>query len=267
MNLPFNIINSARAGYEFLVSERRYLLRLALIPALVKLICYVAALSLGFENNVVRMSLILLPASLMEGWMLAHAIRLITLGQRWPFQPTGDTDADMAVLRVRMHGVMGGLVAYALINVLLAGLLATMTGLLPHMPEGGQPAPIDAGRAILMLAVMGGTLWAFPLLWVFIPLSLSMDAREWLREVRGFRFSLPMIAVWLLCYLPVAAIMMLGISAIISPFPEGQVPAGARFSVMILSVVLDTVKALLGTAGMTFALGDYFANRDTWRAA
>lgn len=267
MSLPFNIINAARAGYQLMIQERRYLLRLAMIPTLIKLVCYVTALSLGFEDNMVRMALVLLPASLVEGWMLAHVIRMITLGQRWPFQPTGDMEADVAVLRTRMHGIMGGLVSYALVNVLLAGLLALMTGMAPVMVDGAPPEPMDAGRAMILLVMMSTTIWAFPLLWVFIPLSLSMDAREWLKEIRGLRFALPMIAVWLLCYLPVAAVMMIGINAILSPFAEGAVPVGARFSVIILSVVLDTVKALIGTAGMTFALGEYFANKNSRRPA
>lgn len=267
MNLPFNIVNAARAGYQLMIQERRYLLRLAVIPILIKLVCYVTALSLGFEGNMVRMALVLLPASLVEGWMLAHMIRLITLGQRWPFQPTGDMDADVAVLRSRMHGVMGGLVSYALINVLLAGLLALLTGLAPEITEGTQPEADDAGRAMILLIVMSTMIWGFPLLWLFIPLSLSMDAKEWLIEVRGLRFALPMIAVWLLCYLPVAAVTLIGINAIISPFPEGAIPTGARFSVIILSVILDTVKALIGTAGMTFALGEYFANKGPRRVA
>lgn len=267
MNFPFNIINAVRAGYEFMLQERAYLLRLALIPTLIKLVCYVAALSLGFENNMVRMAIVLLPASLAEGWMLAHVIRLITLGQRWPFRPTGDMDADMAALRVRMHGVMSGLIAYALINVLLAGLLALAMGMAPDVAEGAQPQAGDAGRALVMLGVMVGMVWAFPLMWVFVPLSLSMDARDWLREVKGFRFSLPMIAVWMLCFLPVTAITMLGVSAILSPFAEGEIPAGARFSAIVLSVILDTVKALIGTAGITFALGEFFASKGTRKSA
>ena len=262
MNLPFNIVNAVRAAYLFLIAERNYLLRLAVAPVLIKLVCYVTALALGYEDNLLRMALILVPASLIEGWMLAHVIRLITLGQRWPFQVTGDDEADIAVLQKRMHGVMGGLVSYALINILLAGLLAAMTMFAPVAPvDGAQPSAGDAGRAVMMLFAMGGLLWAFPLLWVYIPLSTSSDARAWLKDIRGMRFSLPMIGVWLLSYLPVAAVTMLGVNAILSPFPEGSVPAGARFAAIILSVVLDTLKALIGTAAMTFALGDYHARK------
>lgn len=267
MNFPFNIIDSVRAGYEFIFRERAYLLRLALVPVLIKLVCFIAAISLGVEGNMVRMAIVMLPASLAEGWMLAHVIRLITLGQRWPFQPTGDMEADMSVLRTRMHGVMGGLVTYALINLLLAGLLALMMGMAPQAADAGVPQTVDAGRALLMLVIMGAVIWAFPLLWVFVPLSLSMDGRAWLQEVRGLRFSLPMIAVWVLCFLPVTAIAMLGISAIISPFPPDAIPAGARFSSIILSVILDTAKALIGTAGITFALGEYFANKGSRETA
>lgn len=257
MNFPFDMIGAARAGYQFVIHERAYLLRLAVVPILIKLVCYVTAVALGYQDNMLRMALILLPASLVEGWMLSHMVRLIMLGQRWPFQPTGDDAADFEVLKRRMQGVMGGLVCYALINVLVAGVFALMTWLMPEAAEG-QKAAVDPLRALAAVSITVASFWAFPLLWIFIPLATSMDPASWARRVIGWRFSLPLIGVWIMCFLPVVTITMIGVSAIVSPFAVGEIPEGARFAVIILSVILDTVKAVIGTAGITFALADYY---------
>lgn len=258
MNTPFNIVQSARSAYRFIYAERLYILRLALFPTLIKLVCYVAGLALGYEDNMIRMALILLPASLVEGWMLSHLVRLIMLGQRWPFQPTGDTEADLEALEPRMRGVMGGLITYALINMVIAGVMALLVGMVPDTADPAAAQVVSPSQALLMMMALVACIWGFPLLWIYIPMATSMDAASWARSVFGLRFSFPMIAVWMLCYLPVAAITLFGVSAILSPFGGGEVPDGARFAVIIIGVILDTAKALLGTAGITFALGEFY---------
>lgn len=250
---PFNVIQSARSAYHLLIAERRYLLRLAIVPAFIKLVCYTAGLSMGYENNLVRMALILLPASLVEGWMLAHLVRLIVLNQRWPFQPSGNEEADMAVLETRMYGIMGGLITYVLINLLVAGALALVAS------TGSLDAEtVPPGQALAMMTGLIAMVWAFPLLWLYIPMAAGADTLAWLKNFRGLRVSLSMIGVWLLCYLPIAAMTLFGISAILGPFKGGDIPAGANFAVIIVSVILDTAKALLATAGMTYAVKDFY---------
>jgi hypothetical protein len=260
MNAPFNIVQSARSAYSFIYAEHKYILRLALFPTLIKLVCYVAGLTLGYDDNMLRMALILLPASLVEGWMLSHVIRLIVLNQRWPFQPTGDTEADLKTLEPRMRGVMSGLITYALINMLIAGVMAVLMGMVPDTLDPAAGAAVSPQQAMLMMLIMAGCVWGFPLLWLYIPMATGMDPKSWAKSVVGLKFSFPMIAIWMLCYLPVAAITLFGVSAILSPFGQGEIPTGARFAVIIIGVILDTAKALLGTAGMTYALTEFYKN-------
>lgn len=262
MEFPFRIVPAAQNAYRLLSAERLYVLRLAFFPTVIKLVCYVTGLTLGYEDNVLRMSLILVPASLVEGWMLAHLVRLIVLGQRWPFRPSGNDEADIAMLEPRMRGVLGGLITYTLINLLIAGAMALVMG----GGSGGveaDAAEITASplQATLMMAMMAAGIWGFPLLWLYIPVAGGMDVRRWIDEIRGLKFSLPLMGVWLLCYLPIAALTIFGVSAILSPFETGAIPTGARFAVIIIGVILDTAKSLLGTAGITFALMDYYHNK------
>lgn len=260
MDFPFRILPSAQNAYRLLAAERAYILRLAIVPTIIKLVCYVAGLSLGYEDNVLRMALILVPASLVEGWMLSHLVRLIVLGQRWPFRPTGDDEADIAVLEPRMRGVMGGLITYTLIHLIIAGVMALVMSMAPTSLDPAASSEVSASPAqvMLIMSVMVAAVWGFPLLWTYIPVASGMDPRNWVREWTGLKFSLPMMGVWLLCYLPIAALTIFGVSAILTPFGMGEIPAGARFAVIIVGVILDTVKALLATAGISFALMDFY---------
>ncbi|MCB1529442.1 MAG: hypothetical protein H6853_00915 [Rhodospirillales bacterium] len=255
--VSFDIITAAGKAYIKLWEERAYLLHLALVPTLIKLTCYTAAMALGYEENILRLSLCLLPAYFAEGWMLSHLVRLIVLGQRWPFRPSGDEEADMPLLRERLRGVMSGTLAYVLINLALAGYLTIM---LHFGPQGAAPEDIDPRKALFGFASLVFAFWAVRLIWLYIPLALNMPARDYLKSLGGFSSSLSLIGVWLLCFVPAVAAMLIGQSMILAPFLEGEVPKIVHFSIIFLRVVLDTIKVLLCTAGIAYGLSDLYNN-------
>lgn len=250
----FDIIAPTIKAYRFSWAERHYLVRLVMVPLLLKIAGYMAGFSMGYQDNQIALTLCLLPAYFAEGWMLSHFVRLLALGHRWPFKPTGNFEADLAVLRIRARGVMSGLVSYVIINMALGGIMAMMMTVMPESSEDPGAVPPQMGVAILMILV--SFVWLFRLTWLYIPLALNMSGEKYLIAVRGYLTSFPMIGVWILCVVPfILAVQLAG-----GVFQEAGGPIGG-FLVILLLVVVDTVKNIVATAGLTYLLQDIYKKR------
>ena len=119
----FDVIEAGGKGYSFAWAERRYLLRLALVPLLIKLVCHTVVLTFEWQTDFMRQALVMLPSYFADGWLMAHLVRLVFLEQRWPFRPTGNKEQDLTVLEDRARGVLSGVLVFALIKFLLAGVV------------------------------------------------------------------------------------------------------------------------------------------------
>lgn len=258
----FDIISAAAKAYKTTWAERRYLLRLAAIPFLIKLVCFVLAATFAKEDDqYLRFMLIMVPGLLAEGWMLSHYTRLLVIGHRWPFRATGDFDSDMAILAVRARGVLSGMIVYVLINMAL-GLLMAMVGqiMMPYLSGDDQVAQADIPPPIMMFSafMLGFLFWGFRLLWLYIPFAVNADAKPYLLALRGLSSSLYMIGLWLICFAPAFFVLRI-LGGFIGGLLSVSIGDGASSLVLILMTVLaDTVKSLLATAGMTYALMNIF---------
>lgn len=177
----FDIITAAANAYTTTWASRKYLLRLAAVPVALKLIFFtIASIYAGGndteDSNYMLFMLILVPALIAEGWMLAHWIRFLVLGQTWPFRPTGDVEADKEMLSTRARGVLGGMIVFVLINMAI-GLLNDVVAraMTPYMAMG--EADIDKVPAIIpvfSVFFLVFMFWGFRLLWLHIPFALNM---------------------------------------------------------------------------------------------
>jgi hypothetical protein len=248
----FSIIDTAGLAYQTVWRERGYLFRLAVAPILVKLVCFVFALAAGYEDNVLRLTLCLVPAYLAEGWMIAHFVRLIGLNQRWPFRPSGIEAEDRAQIMTRGRGILGGAIAYTLINVMIGGYMALMMKVIPFNLQPEDVPPQTALLGILMLAF---SVFAFRLIWAHIPLALNVPVRRILTMLAGRGLTFRFFGVWAMCYIPAMAGLLMFVSILFAPFDPEAMPSAAEFGMIVVRVAFDTIKALLCTAGMalTFA--------------
>lgn len=253
----FDTIAAAANAYKTCWASRQYLLRLAAVPLAVKILCFSIA-SIYAGGNYLLFMLILVPALVAEGWMLAHFIRFIVLGQTWPFRPSGDVEADKAMLGLRARGILSGMIVFVLVNMAV-GLVNEMVSrvMTPYIPAGpvGQDVDIPPQVAFLSFAILVFMFWGFRLLWIYIPYALNMDARDYLRGLKGWKSSLPLIGAWLLCFIP----FILTLKFLDSLF-TGLLPGDAGiFLSRMVSIVLDTVKNIVTTAGLTFGLREIFS--------
>ena len=263
----FDILTVATSAYKKSWDARRYLLRLAAVPLALKLFCFTIASYYissadGNQNNYIVFMLIMIPALVAEGWMLSHYIRFLILGQSWPFRATGDMDADMAVLTERARGILGGMIVFVLINMTV-GFLNEIVGrtMMPYMPTGSgeQTVQIPPHIAMLSFVLIGFMFWGFRLLWLYIPYALNMDIKSYLAGIKGASASLHMIGLWLLCFVPFILLLKVASMVIAAPLTLAFGPGVGGFASVIMSVITDTLKSIVSTAGMTFALQAMFA--------
>lgn len=258
----FDMIDAAGRSYRLVWQERHYLAQLAAVPILIKLLTYIIITRMGWEEHFLRQAIVFLPSYLADGWMLAHFVRLILLDQRWPFRPSGRPEADRAALRDRADGVLAGTVAHALIKFLLAGGigLIVMAGLAAPAPGTGAGTGAGTGTslagAMALLAVTGAGLWAFRLIWLYIPVTVGYAVRRILRDMGGYVTSFRLLGLWLVCCLPMFMLVRFVSALIVAPYGPGAgaMPLVTSMILGFLYVMLSTVNVFLTTAGMTFAM-------------
>jgi len=248
----FDITRAAARAYQTSWAERRYLVKMALVPFLLKCVCYLLAFSYGQEDNYLRLTLCMLPAYFAEGWMLSHYTRLLFLGHRWPFRPSGDFQQDIPLLRTRARGIMSGLLVYVLINMAIGFMLSFIIRIMPT--PGTDPSDIPDSLGFLLIMVLAFSFWGFRLVWLYIPYAVNMDASYYLHALRGPLSSLSIIGVWLMCIMPFFLLVQIPGSLLHHLMKDTAGDTVASFIFIILLMGVDTVKNIISTAGVGYGL-------------
>lgn len=252
----FDLIAVTGRAYQTVWAERRYLLRLAAIPFLFKILFFTLGYSQGGDENLLRMTLFMLPAWVVEGWMLAHVARLVLLGQRWPFRPTGERDVDLPVLQDRYRGVMGGAVTFALTQFIVGGWFALLMYIVPvDLAADPTQQSVSGAAAVTACVLLGVALYFFRYLWLYVPAAVRVPLRPAaVRLSVGMGISLRLLGLWFLCAVPamVALQMIVGLLVTLA----GNEAGGDV--VIVLSVAakaaFDIVKNLLCAVAVCHAL-------------
>lgn len=259
----FDLIACVKQAYSLLWAERAYILRLALVPFFIKIICYTLGYYQGGDENMLHLTLYMVPAWLVEGWMLAHVARLVILGQRWPFQPSGNIATDLPVLQHRYRGVMGGLIAFALIQMLIGGWFAMLLKAVPISLDAPPEAlSLESDQALAAFLLLGAGLYAFRFLWLFIPAAAGAALEPIVRILsRGGGMSFRLIGVWIMCSLPGLLVMQILIGFILMLLgPDMAAQAMMQISI-VAKVIFDMVKNLLCAIAMAYAFLQMFGKQ------
>lgn len=260
---PHNIARMAKMditaatfdAYKITWAERRYFLRLAAVPFFLKLFCFALASSFAGEaEQYLRFTLILLPALLAEGWMVSHIARLIGLGQRWPFQPTGDIESDMVMLHTRARGIIAGMIVYVLMNMVMGAVIAFVAVYIaPYMPSDPDQTAVEIPPMIAFASalLLGLLVFGFRFGWLNIAYALGLDWRDYVRPLRGWMVSIQFIALWILAFAPIYIVVRLLLTLLL-PLAQGLAgDMGQNFVIIIVTVLADSLKAIV----MTLAMG------------
>lgn len=269
----FNIMDAAGYGYYRVWTERAYLLKLALIPLMIKFACTIALLVLGFQDNILRQGLVLLPGVLAEGWVLAQFLRTLLKDERWPtYLPPEIDDKVLDRLLLRARGIVAAVLAYGLIALasyavryLVFGVVLVDIGVpdgnVEHLATATNPdsrnITINPLVMIPMLGLTVALLWGFRLMWVYIPFSVLMPLRAYLQAVNGWMSSVRMMVLFFCCTMPVMFALMM-ISRILSGLAQGVGGDDvARFIMVFVAVVAETLIGLVATAAFVWAMRSF----------
>lgn len=245
----FDIMEATSFGYRTAWRERNYLIYLAAVPILIKFICHMTVVMLGWQDQFMRQGMIMLPSYFADGWMLSHLVRLIFLDQRWPFRGTGDTAQDNAALTERARGVLGGTLAFVVVEFLMAGFMDAVYPLILMLIDMREPPP----NSVPVMMALGTVvlIWLFRYFWFYIPAAVQYPLPHFSMALKGFKTSLYMLGVWLGCTVP--AILFMG-AVIPRPAPGKSYGMGAEFMAGIVGVMLNTIVSIILTAAMAHAI-------------
>lgn len=244
-----DIIQSAEIAYKKTWAERHYLLPMLILPLLIKYFFFTVA-SIAVEGeNFLRMSLIMLPSYFAEGWLLAHWVRTIVMGHRWPFRPTGDDKADIKSLKLRGRGVLSGAVCFTIIHMAIAGYFAFF---MSYIPVDMKPEDADPSVAIVGMTMLVATVMLFRFVWFYIPLSVNTPPRLFLKVVKPISVTFQLLGLWLVCAVP-AVVMLQFLSGLFSGV-EGESNLIVDNISVLIRITIDMIKNLIATAGLTIAI-------------
>lgn len=249
----FDFIEASSKGYKFLWQERHAIGRFGAIPAVLKFIGFIAITYFGIEQNFLRHGLVLLPSFFAEGLLVMYAIRRALYNEDMPFQPHVSAAAphpDSSRI------IWAGTLVYVLIWLTLSffnGLAMMGAG----VPDGGEVPPEPELKVYLMLTwLLVCAVWLFRFIWLYVPVVMGYSMRDYLRKIGGFRISLYMMGLWLVCYLPFVLLLMLfsDMALIAYPAAEGETVSKTYEYVMAAAKIIANLATTV-TASVAMAYG------------
>ena len=118
----FDIINAVMNTYALIWRERAYLLRLAAVPFVISLINFLFIGLIADDVTPLRRGLLMFPAMVAEGWLVAQFLRTVMTGERWPVMRPEHGKIPITLL-LRVRGLMTCAIVYVLIVLLSNGVL------------------------------------------------------------------------------------------------------------------------------------------------
>ncbi len=280
-SFQFNIMDAAGYGYYRVWQERAYLLKLAFVPILIKFACTIAVFSLDLDKNVLRQGLIMLPSIFAEGWVLAQFLRTLLKNERWPMPiPEVPNMSLVGGLLNRAKGIIAAVLVYVLLGMLAYFSRYLAFELFPSDEEiesarksledsqlansSGQLAEDTDGLSqiltffsfVPMVLLVLGVIWTFRLMWIYIPFSVLMPVKSYLRAVSGFMSSVYMLILFLASMVPATFVAIMLVRVIYNAtdgMGESIVMLGNFVSIFI-SVSTEITVGLITTTAFAWVM-------------
>lgn len=249
----FDFIEASVHGYRFLWTQRITIARMAMPLLLIKIGTFLAILLMGYEEEYLRQGLILLPVSFAEGWLLALLIRMAMFREQ-PFTKNHEHS------KKAHNALLTSAIIYTLIK-LVSGAAAAfiMTqGLHLSEPAANPENTASITTFFASLLAIGGIIWAFRLIWLYVPAAMDIPAIDFLKRLGPLSSSFPLIGIWLICTLPIMAITILGfqIIAAIIPIQEIFPETGQRIIILIGQAITEIAVSITATIAIAYATYD-----------
>ena len=252
--MRIDIVRSSLMGYKTVWEEREYLLKLALVPLIVKFVSTILIYAMEIELLSLRHVLCMVPSYIVEGWMIGQFLRTLMTGERWPMKiPKSPTKEHIGFMLWRTRGILGVILCFTLIMLIQGGMAVYMTDLKELLEIEPRDTPTASSFPIFIaaLAMMFFTIWAFRLVWIYLPLAILMPMGTFLKEIKGIMTSVYMAGVWILSIVPVMFVVMV-VSGLFGG-GDGSLTGISGFLTIMLHVIGEVAAQLVAITAMTYA--------------
>jgi hypothetical protein len=256
-NAPIDIIQITTKTYRRLWAERFYLIHLGVLPFILASLNFVIVNVAYPDVSLLRRGLLMLPATLAEGWLVAQFLRTVLTGERWPIlMPRPLPRPIPSAIFLRMRGILGGIILYVLSVVMMYGAIG---GLLTVFPEMMNPKSTETQMPPQVLALSFAFLvfgiFQFRLFFLHVPMIVNVPFKSYLSATQRVITNVQMIGVWIAVQVP----LLVGISLILRPFMmmgqgDGIVSFILFLIISALNVMGQMVLAVLGSTAIAFVI-------------
>lgn len=198
----FDIIETSGKAYITAWEERSYLLKLALFPILAKILFFAVVIVMDFQANILRQTLIMLPAYFFEGWMMAHVARFIFLGERGASHLSGDVEKDMYYLAGRGRAIFAAILIFVLIRMGQNAFMAPFAENQEILEQASEQSEPPFWMFALASMIVFFLIWGFKYLFIYLPVAVGLSIHDYIEKLPGVTSSLYLIGAWLTCYVP-----------------------------------------------------------------
>ena len=210
----FDFVECSAQSYRFFWENRFVAVRLCALALAVKVLSYVVFIVLGMEKEVLQQGILLMPSYLLEGWVIAHLI-VMALRLKEADGPTDKhkfigADTDMRA------NIKASMILYGLTMLVLSLVVGSSMNIEQLGEAAASEEPMQTGM-LGMIVIMVGiafSIWSFRLFWLYVPMILGMAPLKFLQVFSDFKVSFHFIGAWLLCFMPMIIVLLIGSQAL-----------------------------------------------------
>ena len=266
----FDFVDAAAKGYEFTWRERGYLFRVALPVIFVKIACVLMIFALGIQDQHLLNGLIAMPGYIIEGIFIVGLVRFVlyredifVAGRMIPAPVIDKKPLVYTGVMTRWECLQAGFAMYMLIKIIQLAFDGWVADALV-LDDNVQPEPLPDPtfyHAILVLSLLWLALWAFRLVWLYIPVALGHRPGAFLKRIAGFNISLSIFATWFICFLPLV-VLVGGFFNAASMLAEEETLA-RKFLFALLETVGELLLIVVQVAGITYGFSEVIFGKQT----
>jgi hypothetical protein len=251
-NGQFGILEAVKKAYIFVGTQRRYLLRLALLPLFLHVVTALFLQHYNPDASTLEAFLWAFPANIVFAWFMFAEARLLLLGEKQDCLPN-----DQAYLTEHRRAMNISVILLLLFDMAMAAMTAWMEW---SMKSGtfGVNTPIT----LSVFFLLGSLFWLIRFSVLHILAAVGYPLRVFLHQIRGMGFSLRLIGMGLLCVIPVYTVFEFLLEMVVPTSGEHLTP-DQMTSVILLSAPTAMIVPILLNAAAAYALKDLLGQKAT----
>ncbi len=256
-NPDFDAIDKSMQAYKAVWHGRFYLARLFMIPFLIKVICYMIIFYLGYEEDILRQTLVMIPSFFADGWLIAQWLRTLGRGEKWPYKYNLDENG-MPKERLRIKGILSSMQVYVLIKLVIGGLVAFAIIMNENSSKdvAGEVTQGSVLGFIFGVIAIISSVWCYRFAWLHVPFALNCKMMDFVEAVGGFMGSIKIIGMSLICMVPIYIVLTFLATLIMSVAgvdSEGSLSIFADFILTVISSAGEILIALISSSAILLA--------------